>query len=336
MNTTEILLFGDINLDVSMRIPAMPAPGQDVYVDELAFNLGGSATNTAIVLSQLGSSTRILGSIGVDPNGDYLLATLSSYHVDTNLVQHKKERPSGQIFLTVLPDGERSMYSFRGANVLTSPCDIPLEMIKRAGLIHISGYTFLESPQRDTALHLIEIAHQHGIPISMDTGLDPVVHAHTAMEPILHYLAVCICGQHEGSLLTGRNEPEQMIKFLSDLGIDCIAIKLGRQGCMIGLEGEIKHLPALSIHAVDTTGSGDAFSAGLLIGWLNHFKLPELCALANALGAHAATHLGPISLKLNWPDLLSFLAQNRPHQAPDVQESIDNLVIRLKSDQIAG
>jgi sugar/nucleoside kinase (ribokinase family) len=334
LNPTDVLVFGDINLDVSMRIPAMPSPGQDVYVQDLAFSLGGSATNTAIVLSQLGLSPRILGSIGVDPNGDFLLDTLSSYHIDTNLVQHKQERPSGQIFLTVLPDGERTMYSFRGANVLTSPCDISMEVIKQVGLIHISGYTFLESPQRDTALHLIEIAHQHGIPISIDTGLDPVVHAHSAMEPILRYLTICICGQHEGSLLTGRNEPEQMIKFLSDLGIHCIAIKLGRQGCMIGLDDEIIRLPAISIQAVDTTGSGDAFSAGLLIGWMRHYNLPEVCALANALGAHAATHLGPISSKLDWLELVSFLDQNRSHQVPEVQESIDKLLKHLKSDQI--
>jgi sugar/nucleoside kinase (ribokinase family) len=329
---TKILLFGDINLDVSMRIPEMPIPGQDVYVDELAFNLGGSATNTAIILTRLGCSSRILGSIGMDPNGEYLLKTLTSYHIDTSLIQHRKERPSGQIFLTVLPDGERTMYSFRGANVLTTPQDILPEVVRQSGLVHISGYTFLESPQRDTARHLIEIAHQYGIPISMDTGLDPVVHAHAAMRPLLKYLSICICGQHEGSLLTGKEEPEEMINAFLDLGIHCTAIKLGKQGCMIGVDGETMRLPALSIQAIDTTGSGDAFSAGLLIAFLNHFRLPEMGALANALGAHAATHLGPISAKLEWSDLLSFLEQNRSRQVPQVQECIDLLVNRLKSD----
>lgn len=333
MDSTEILLFGDINLDVSMRIPEMPVPGQDVYVEELAFNLGGSATNTAIVLTRLGCSSRILGSIGMDPNGEYLLNTLASYQIDTSLIQHKRELPSGQIFLTVLPDGERTMYSFRGANVLTKPQDISLESVKHADLIHISGYAFLESPQRDTALHLIEMAHRDGIPISMDTGLDPVVHSHAAMKPILKYLSICICGQREGSLLTGEEKPEEMIKALSKLGIPCAAIKLGKQGCVVGWHGEIMRLPALSIQVVDTTGSGDAFSAGLLIAFLNHFRLPEMCVLANALGAHAATHLGPISTNLDWPELVAFLDQNRSVQVPQIQESIDQLVVHLKSDQ---
>ncbi len=164
----------------------------------------------------------------------------------------------------------------------------------------------------------------------MDTGLDPVVHAHAAMKPILKKLSICICGQHEGNLLTGKDNPAEMINAFFDLGIPCAAIKLGRQGCMIGLDGKTFRLPALTIQVVDTTGSGDAFSAGLLIAFLNHFSVPDMCALANTLGAHAATHLGPISAKLDWPDLLAFLDQNRSHQDAQVQESIDHLVNQLE------
>jgi len=332
MVPSEILLFGDINLDVSMLIPEIPTPGKDVYVDQLAFNLGGSATNTGIVLTQLGFSSRILGSLGTDPNGEHLLNELASRGIDTRFIQRKKGSPSGQIFLTILPDGERTMYSFRGANVLTSPQDIPQEQVKHADLVHISGYTFLESPQRDTALQLIDNAHQNGIPISMDTGLDPVLHAHAAMKPILKDLSICICGLPEGSLLTGSEKPEAILKGFFDLGIHCSAIKLGKQGCMIGLDGHIMSLPTLAIHAVDTTGSGDAFSAGILIAWLNQFSLSEMCTLANALGAHAATQFGPISAKLSWPEFITFIEQNRTGQTLEVQESIDKLVIRLKSD----
>ena len=189
-----------------MLVPEIPPPGQDAYVDRLLFNLGGSATNTCIALSQLGLAPKLFGSVGVDPNAAYLITALESYGIDTSLIQHKRDIPSGQIFLTVLPDGERTMYSFRGANVHTSPEDIPSDVLDTVDLVHLSGYVFLQSPQRDTALKLIDIAHKKNIPISMDTGMDPVLHAHAAMKPALKLMDVIICGQREGALLTGNGE----------------------------------------------------------------------------------------------------------------------------------
>jgi ribokinase len=329
MKQSNVFLFGDINLDVSMLIPEIPPPGQDVYVDKLIFNLGGSATNTCIALSQLGLSSKLLGSIGKDPYGDYLLESMKSYGMDTSIVQRKSESPSGQIFLTVLPDGERTMYSFRGANILTSPEDIPPDWINNTDLLHISGYVFLKDPQRETALRLIDTAHHNDIPISMDTGMDPVLHAHAEMVPALKQLDICICGQREGTMLTGFKNPVDVIHSFFNLGLCCVAIKLGTQGCIIGLNGEVYHQPALPIKAIDTTGSGDAYSAGVLIAWINQFSLPEMCSLANSLGAYAATQLGPVSNSLNWSNLTDFLVNIRSSNISELHQDIDHLLQKL-------
>jgi ribokinase len=325
----RIFLFGDINLDVTMLVPEIPPPGQDAYVDRLLFNLGGSATNTSVALSQLGLEPRLLGSVGVDPNAAYLINALESFGIETSAIRHKSDSPSGQIFLTVLPDGERTMYSFRGANVLTSPEDIPSDLLDTVDLIHLSGYVFLKAPQRDTALKLIEIACKKNIPISMDTGMDPVLHAHAEMKPAIKQMDILICGQREGALLTGKDVPDDIIRAFFDLGIQCAAIKLGTQGCVVGLKGEIAHLPALVISAVDTTGSGDAFSAGILISWLNQSILPEMCMLANSLGAYAATQVGPISTNLSIPALVEFLKISQPGQSPGMQRFIERFIEKL-------
>ncbi len=300
MKSHKVLLFGDINLDVSMPVPEIPPPGQDVYVEQLSFNLGGSATNTAIDLSRLGITPHLMGSLGTDENGDRLLKDLKSYNLDTSFIHRKDASPSGLIFLAILPDGERSMYSFRGANVLTSPDDIPAGWQDTFDVLHLSGYVFLKSPQRDTALDLIETARKNHIPISIDTGMDPVLLAHTEMKKVLSSLSICICGLREGAVLSEKVEPTEILATLMDMGIACVAIKLGSKGCLVGLNGKVCHLPALSINAIDSTGCGDAFSAGVLTAWLNHFELPVLCMLANGLGAYMASRLGSISPDLSW------------------------------------
>jgi len=311
-----------------MLVPEIPPPGQDAYADRVLFSVGGSATNTCIALSQLGVKPRLFGSVGTDPNAAYLIEALQSNGIDTSFVQRKSEVPSGQIFLPVLPDGERTMYSFRGANVLTSPKDIPIDGLDAVDLVHLSGYVFLKSPQRDTARKLIEIACDKKIPISMDTGMDPVLHAHAQMKPAIKKMDILICGQREGSLLTGKDTPEDIVHALFDLGIRCAAIKLGTLGCLVGLHGEIFRLPALRIDAIDTTGSGDAFSAGILVAWLNHFTLQEMCMLANSLGAYAATQVGPVSPQLSVSTLIEFLKSSRPSQVPEIQHSIDQFLIK--------
>lgn len=330
MNPSNVMLFGDINLDISMPVPEIPLPGQDVYADTLSFNLGGSSTNTAVVLSQLGVIPHLMGSIGTDINGNRLLQDIRAYGLDSGYIIRKENSSSGQIFLAVLPDGERSMFSYRGANVFTTPGDIPKGWETKTNLLHLSGYVFLKSPQSDTALSLIETARDKKIAISIDTGMDPVLVAHLEMKKILESLTICICGLREGALLTGKEEPAQILQTFFDLGITCGAIKLGNEGCVIGLNGRILRMPAFSIKAIDTTGSGDAFSAGILLAWLRHYDLPEMCTFANCLGAFMATRPGSISPKLNWKSILEFIRQIRDSQSVELQHYLNDLYQLIK------
>jgi sugar/nucleoside kinase (ribokinase family) len=92
------------------------------------------------------------------------------------------------------------------------------------------------------------------------------------------------------------------------------------------LNGDVLRLPAFVIDAVDTTGSGDAFSAGILVSWLNHSPLAEMCMLANSLGAYAATQLGPVSTRLDIKSLVEFLKTIRSSQSPGMQQAIDHFL----------
>ncbi|MBN2677825.1 MAG: sugar kinase [Anaerolineaceae bacterium] len=331
MKADSIFVFGDINLDISMPVPDTPKPGRDVYLDHILFNLGGSATNTCIALTQLGLSSRLFGSIGTDPNSQHILKEMVHYGIGTEHILRKPDKPSGHIFLTIFPNGERTMYSFRGANTLTAPEDIPSTWTQESALLHLSGYTFLERPQRDTALKLIAEARDNSIPISMDTGMDPVLISHNYMKPILDKLEICICGRQEGAVLTGRQQPEEIIRSLIDLGVSCAVIKLGSEGCLVGMNDKLINMPALAVPVVDTTGSGDAFSAGILYAWKQRLPLIDMCILANGLGAFKAMRLGSISTNLSHVSILSFLRNIRDKQEKELQEAIDNLMDDISS-----
>ena len=117
------------------------------------------------------------------------------------------------------------------------------------------------SRQCATAWHLVEMAEARGIPISLDTGLDPVVRQPENSAPGLDYLKICITGEEEAKILTGYDDLKDQAAALLEHGIQLVAIKLGRRGAYLAWpQGELL-LPAFKVEVKDTTGAGDAFSS---------------------------------------------------------------------------
>ena len=147
----SILLLGDINVDVLMDVPVYPPPGGEAVTERLITRLGGSAANTAVVLSRLGLEARMLGRVGSDPWGQLALAALAEAGVGLELVQQDEAVATGLMFTAVTPDGERTMFGQRGANPLTDPSAISPDILGGADLLYLSGYALLEVPQREAA-----------------------------------------------------------------------------------------------------------------------------------------------------------------------------------------
>lgn len=310
----SVLLFGDLNVDNILTIPEIPPAGHDAYATQVETHLGGAVCNSAIILQGLRQPTRMLGCIGREHWGDYVLHELQRAGSDTRFIVRKEERGTGLIFIGVTPNGERTMFSYRGANTLIEPRDVPENILDDVSLVQLSGYIFVETPQREAGLHLVELAEAQGIPISLDTGLDPLVRQPDIARQTLSHLAICITGVEEAKLLTGRDGLKEQAAALLDYGIQLVAIKLGGQGAYLAWpHGELL-LPAFQVEVKDTTGAGDAYSAGLIYGYLHGFSPCASGTLANALGGLATTYIG--SAWIGRDEVLPFL-QSVQHQQPE-------------------
>ena len=204
----SILVLGDINVDVLMDVPAYPPPGGEAVTERLITRLGGSAANTAVVLSRLGLEARMLGRVGSDPWGQMALAALAEAGVGLELVQQDEAVATGLMFTAVTPDGERTMFGQRGANPLTDPSAISPDILGGADLLYLSGYALLEAPQREAAARAVELARQRGLPIVLDTAYMPALVAPQELRPYLPCLDACILGLPEACALLGEVEPQ--------------------------------------------------------------------------------------------------------------------------------
>lgn len=285
----QVVTIGDINIDVIAHIPGYPQKGGEGLAEQGHIYCGGSAANTAIVLGRFGVDVGIIGRVGEDVLAPLALAALAEAGVDGRCIQRDPQTITGIILVAVTPDGERTMFGCRGANVRTDPALLDEDYVAQARIFHLSGYTLLAAPQRDAALRALEVAHQAGLTVTADLGLEAVMRVTDRVKAILPKVDILFPNQAEAEYLTGRRDIEGAIASLLDYGAGVVALKLGKRGCAIGTGERTFLVPGFAVPTVDTTGAGDSFDAGFILGRLEGWGWRESALLADALGALTAT-----------------------------------------------
>ena len=305
----DVVTLGDINVDVIARIPHYPALGDDSLAERVDIRAGGSAANTAVVLSKFGLDVSIIARVGQDLLAHYALSDLEQANVSLSRIQRDAESMTGLVFAAVTPDGERTFFSCRGANpktVLLSDDELHVQEAKH---LHVSGYALVEGPQRDAALTAIELAHHSGVPVSVDLGVEVMNIAKEDIASVLPMVSMLFPNRAVAEWLTGKDDTDDCVDSLLSLGPELVGLKLRDQGCMMGSTDGIHPVPAFEVQAIDDTGAGDSFDAGLILGQLGGLTVRESALLANALGAMATTVTGAGS-SLPGPQVaLSFLEE---------------------------
>jgi ribokinase len=292
IGVVEVVVLGDVNLDLIAHLPRFPNPGQDVLVNSVEVHCGGSAANTAAALSRLGLRARLIGRVGQEPMALMALNCLKGMGVLLGEVQSDPSHTTGMIYIIVTPDGERTMLSDRGANVLTNPDEIRDTPFRQARFFHLSGYALLVEPQRRAALRALDMAREYRLSTSLDPGLMLCETAPGDVLRLLPELDILMPTLAEAQALTGHSSPEACARDLERHCSTALAIKLGQDGCLLAADGGMVRLPAFAIQAQDTTGAGDAFDAGLIAGHLAGLDWVSAALLGNACGAVAASRVG--------------------------------------------
>ena len=309
----QVVTLGDINVDIIAHIPRYPPSGGDGLARRASVHGGGSAANTAAVLARLGVDVGLIGRVGEDPLAEWALAELAEAGVDLSAVQRDPELMTGLMFIAVTPDGERTMFGYRGANARTSPALLDEAYIAAARLLHLSGYALLEGPQREAALRALEVARGAGSTVTLDVGLEAATKLAQEIKDLLPQVDLLLPTLLEAERLTDCGDAEEAIERLLSWGAKAVALKMGAQGCLVGTAEGIFAVPAFAVEVRDTTGAGDAFDAGLIFGRLKGLGWRESALLANALGAMAAAVEGAGSSLPGREEVRAFLEERQGH-----------------------
>lgn len=303
----EVIALGDINVDVIAHFDAYPGKGDDALALATEIHCGGSAANTAMALARMGIETSLIARVGPDSWALKALHSLNEAGVIPTSLQRDPTAMTGLMYVIVTPDGERTILGHRGANVFTDPNQIREQEILGAILFHLSGYALLADPQRSAALLALAMACRHGLTVTLDPGMSVPKSALDEMQALLPAVNILLPSLAEAQQLTGRTIPEDCARALLDRGVQVVALKLGKEGCLVGSDGQFFRIPGFAVEARDTTGAGDSFAAGVIAGFLGGLDWVGAAVFGNAMGAFAAAQVGAATAFPQARDVLALL-----------------------------
>lgn len=281
----------------ALRIEEIPAGSDGAVIDTIRLSAAGTAGGTGLVLSRLGADVHSIGAIGTDPIGDTLLALLGREGIDTSRLVRTADAQTSASVIPVRPNGDRPAWHCIGANGTLTLAQVDLGSVPGLTHVHLGGPEFLGG---EAAGELLAAAHALGCTTSVDVLApgDP---------DLLAWIADCL--PHTDYLLpndeqvlgfTGASSLAEGARALVAAGAGCVAVTQGSRGALVVTADEVLEVPAYAIEAVDTTGCGDAFSAGFLRGislGLPRGAAAELgCAAAAQVAQGVGTDAGSYDL----------------------------------------
>ena len=319
----RIAAFGDINVDVILTVDRLPRRGEEVFSTDRSEMLGGSAANTAAVLSRLGHQVTVMGAVGSDTSGTLALTTLENIGVSCGFASQLPELATAMNTILITPDGERTMVGARGASVAYR--NVP-GWESGIDWLHISGYALMEGAQQKSALEAIRIASGLGIKMSMDVPNE----VGTRVRDIVagHLGSFTIVAGNEGSLreVTGSDHP---VEKLMEIGVSMVAITSGGDPLVLANGANRISLTPPRVNPIDATGAGDAFIAGLIAATLGDVEIGPSAVLGAACGA-AATLVVGASRTLDDPGIWDHLLR------PELWSDAEPGWLRQVSDLVRG
>jgi sugar/nucleoside kinase (ribokinase family) len=294
----DVLALGVHVLDVLVRpVEAIPEGQGGQLVEEIRVTAAGSAGGTALVLARLGARVRSGGAVGTDAAGDMLLALLGREGIDTSLLLRRSDAQTSASVLPIRPSGERPAFHVIGANGAYGADDVPADALAAAGYVHLGGPEFMGGEQ---AARVLAQAAEHGAVTSADVLAEGNPGLLDWIAPALPHLDYLLPNEVQVLGFTGQQDLVVGCRDLLALGVRCVVATRGEKGAMIVDAAEAIPVPAYRVEAVDTTGCGDAFSAGFLRG-LSLGRPPEQaaqlgCAVAGVVAQGLGTDFGQYDL----------------------------------------
>ncbi len=297
----DVFLAGTVFLDIVFTgLPAMPAAGTEVWAEGMGSCPGGIA-NLAIATSRLGLRTSLAAAFGDDDYGDFCWRTLAEQESVDLSRSRRFEHWHSPVTVSMAVDRDRSMVTHGHSAPMSASEMIGSPPRSRAVIVALSAEEPLGVPGK---CNWAELAHGNGALIFADVGWDP---AGTWSSALLEQLSTChafMPNAVEAMAYTGTDSPRDALYAIADR-VPLAVVTDGADGAMAidSITGEEAFVPAPRMTALDPTGAGDVFGAGIVLGTLCRWPLADRLAFAGVCAGLAVQQFGGSLAAPGWGDI---------------------------------
>ena len=271
----------------------LPGEGQLLAVDQMPTKAGGCAANVAIDLAKQGLAVEVAGCLGNDASAQVVLASLEEHQIDTQRVVYSDSLPTSKtVILLVAGQDRRYIHSF-GANAAFTVAHIDRDWVSGLTVFYLGGLFLMPAFRPDELLDLLKFCRARGVITVVDVVIPQNKPFQEDIAALLSAIDYFVPNEDEARIMTGTADSHQQLQALLKMGGRTVLVTRGRQGVVAGCgrdywQAGIYDMP----DGVDPSGSGDAFTAGLIAGIVRGMDLPATLHYASALGASAIRALG--------------------------------------------
>jgi len=295
--------------------------GRKIELQDIIYNCGGGATNSAVSFARNGFETQSFFKIGNDKAGDFILESLKKENVSTAHVIRTDAAPTGQSFIIPGPHGNSAVLVYRGANLTLQQKDLPEDAIKNADQLYI---TSLSGPAAHLLISIAQIAKKYNVPVAANPGTSQLRAGADFLKEALGNINILILNSYESELLMtslmvkvpSLNIPQtkdetlpellqkplgsattsftlkQFFNTVHECGPEIIVVTNGSEGVYASDKKTIYFHPSIKINMVSSTGAGDAFGSSFVAQLLNNRSLEDALRMGIINSSSVIKHLG--------------------------------------------
>jgi len=292
----DILVIGDINVDIIGKIDELPSPGNCAFGPSPEISIGGAGTNVTLVLHKLGLRVAFLTAVGEDMFGEFLIESLKKQDIGVSLVRKTENHGTGVAIALVDKKGERTFIAFR-LNCADTHIKLDDHLQKILQSMHFKAF-FVSGPMvgeslesYETTLKIAKFCNERSIPVFFDPNVRTPTgsvdkETKERYSEMLKYVDIFLPNKQELLAIFDNGDiPVITKKIIEDYNIREIWLKMGSLGSMLISKEQLVKIPAKKVRAVDTTGAGDVFDAGVIYGTLKGWNAERTGRYASELAA---------------------------------------------------
>ena len=282
-DTCDVLVVGSANLDISVPVDHLPAPGETVLGGDALWSPGGKGANQAVAVARLGRSVAFVGCVGDDAAGRQLLDALDVDGV-TFAGRVIEGVPTGLAMIAVSADGENSITVSPGTNARLVAADVRAAMDAARPSVVLAQF--------EVPLTALAAAGATG---RLIVNPAPAVGPSAELSAVLDAASIVVPNQGELAQLLGveaAHTQDEVVDQARALPAEAVVVTLGSSGALVVAADAVLLIPSIPVDAIDTTAAGDAFCGGLADGIADGLSVADAARWAARVAAVAVTRRG--------------------------------------------